>query len=289
MSVVALSSVPATMPKVLSDPKESRPLLQKTIDWFTSWRRMIGYSCQHASHSRIYTSKEWKEKSEGLVVLVHGLGEGGPVSWTMHVSILEQHPTIDIFTPKVVKDGRCALEEAAEPIFQQVSDYIKNHPTKPVCLIGGSNGSRIVTWIETKLRNDHPNTAVRVSTIAGIHLGTWGVNLLAFLRVPQCLQRIGWGRKFPPVLCDELRVGSEKAKRLLESVKAPLPENCAPRSYELIAAAHDWMVFNTESSLPELNMGEARHIVYGHGHLSVLSAVAREQIDGCLAWMRKGT
>jgi hypothetical protein len=272
---------------VLADPKEKRSLAQRTVDWCMSWPRMMGFCQPKGTISKVYTRGDWKEDSDGLIVMVHGLGEGGASEWNAHVSILEKYPTIDIFTPQVVKDGRCALNESAEPILTKVSDYAKKHPNKPVCLIGLSNGSRIVTWIETKLRNEHPKTSVRVSTIAGIHLGTWGINLLAYLRVPQILQRIGWQKKFPQVLCEELSVGSARSKALLESVRAPLPKDCAPRSYELIAAAHDWMIINTESSLPDLNRGEVKFIVWGHGHLSIPVAVAREQIDRALNWMKK--
>lgn len=219
----------------------------------------------------------WKEGSEGLVVFLHGL-RNDPAAWFSQKALLRGHPKIDVFAPVVPKRGMCSLEEAARPILPTLLDYTSKNPRKPVCLLGVSNGSRIATWLEVQLRGQARHTPVKVSTIAGVHLGSSRMNLL---------EKLGLSKWFyPEALRSELKYKSSYAESLLRQVQAPLPAGCAPRAYEFYATTDDLSVPDLDSSLPHLGKGEQHHVVHGHSHDSIVTAVARQQMMSCTTWIR---
>lgn len=220
----------------------------------------------------------WSRKSESLFVLVHGL-RSHPSVWESHISQLKTYPNIDVFAPFVPLQGNCSLEEAATPILPNIIDYAKAHPGNPICLLGVSNGSRIVTWLETELREKAPTTPVKVSTIAGVHFGSSVITLLEQFGVGKFL--------FHPAILKELAYGSQKARELISRVQKPLPPEVAGREYEFYATTEDLHVPNLDSSLPTLNRGEHHHLINGFGHNSIVAEIAIPQIDDCLEWISK--
>ncbi len=219
---------------------------------------------------------DWQPKSKGLCVLIHGLS-AHPTTWNLQLDRLRKHPDIDTFAPSVTKQGHCSLEEAADPILPVILDYAKKNPQKPVCLLGTSNGSRICTYLETLMREKAPTTPVKVSTIAGIHLGSSLMNHLNWLGLAKWLMK--------PVLREELPYGNKKALELLERVREPLAPGVAERAYEFYASPDDLIVPNLDSSLPALNKGEVYHILPGQSHCSLPGAIAKRQIASCVEWM----
>jgi hypothetical protein len=220
---------------------------------------------------------EWKKDSQGLVVLIHGL-RNSPAAWNTQLSYLRKYHQIDVFAPTVPHKGMCSLEEAAMPILPKVLDYVEKHPGKPVCLLGVSNGGRIVLWLDPQLRQKAPNTPVKISNIAGVHFGSRRMNLL---------ENIGLAKRFyPEALRQELQYGSSKAKELLQQVASSLPDRCAPRNYEFYATTEDLSVPDLDSTLPQINKGESHHVVHGHSHDSIVGAVAERQINSCVQWMK---
>ncbi len=260
---------------------DHRESWRKPIDLIVSLFRQLHYSfsvlyyqlfCldpQHGKHEI-----KCKDKSQGLVVLVHGL-RNTPAAWHSQLSLLDRHP-IDVFAPFVHERGMCSLEEAAAPLLPILENYTKNNLGKPLCLLGTSNGGRIVAWLETELRRIAPATPVKVSTIAGVHLGSSRMNLLKDLGLAKYF--------YPSALQEELPYNSGKAQELLNRIKAPLPEGCK-RSYEFYATTEDLSIPNLDSSLPKLNRGESVHVVHGHSHSSIVTAVAEKQISSCLGWI----
>jgi hypothetical protein len=236
------------------------------------WYRNLGSPYQfHQPDEQI----AWKEKSEGLYVFVHGLN-GHPSIWNSHLSELEEHANIDTFVPYVPHGGKCTLEEAAHPLLPNILDYIQKHPDRPICLIGVSNGSRIVTWLETELREQAKGTAIKVSTIAGVHFGTTVVNQLEEYGVASYL--------LSPAVREELQYGSQKATTLLKKIVKECHTDKI-RSYDFFAATEDLYVPCLNSSLPRLDLGEKHYVVHGYGHNSIVSGVCEQQMQICKEWM----
>ncbi len=268
--------------EVLSSQYDKRSSWEKKLDRVLSLFREVRYGCSFVYHY-LFSAKYhlcgekrvWNKESKSLCVLVHGL-RSHPCIWRPQIKLLKKHPEIDLFVPFVPKKGNCSLEDAAIPILPTILDYAKQHPGKPICLMGVSNGSRIVTWLETQLREKAPRSAVRVSTIAGIHFGTPRVNWLEKYRLAVCFLK--------PVIREELSFGSQKAQDLMQKVLKPLPPNTAPRSWDFSASTEDFQVPHLGTSLPNLP-GATRHICHGYGHTSIVGAVAEEQINSYLRWL----
>lgn len=171
------------------------------LNYYTSFlfKLVFGSSKYHLCDKKLI----WKKDSSGLCVLLHGF-KGHPSIWDPHLKILNEESKIDVFVPFVPKAGNCSLEEAASPILPNIIDYTKNHPDKPICLIGVSNGGRLATWLEVQLRTISPSTPVKVSTIAGVHFGTPIIQLLEKLKLAKFF--------LSPVIRKELSYGNVKAK-----------------------------------------------------------------------------
>ena len=220
---------------------------------------------------------EWNPKSQGLFVLVHGL-RNDPAAWYSQLSLLSSHREIDVFAPVITKRGLCSLDQATNPLLPVLNDYVKKHPTNPICLLGTSNGGRIITKLEIELRHISPSNPVRVSSVAGAHYGSSRMNLLNQLGLAKWFYR--------NELRQELRYSSDKAKELLTHIKSPLKPNCAQRSYEFYATTEDISIPDLDSTLPNLGIGEQCHMLHGVGHSSIVSAVAERQISSCLEWTK---
>lgn len=148
---------------------------------------------------------------------------------------------------------------------------------KPICLLGVSNGARLVMSLETKLRITSSHTPVMVSAISGAHFGSSRMDLL---------EKIGLAKLFhPKVIIEELKYGSDKARELLDKVRTPLPQNCAKRNYEFYASLDDHTIPDLDSTLPVLNKGEKHYLLNGHSHDSVVTSVAEKQIASCVQFI----
>ncbi len=263
---------------------DHRGTFKRVGDFASSLWLQVKYTSAFVSRKRTWENLqqcgdkvEWKAKSQALFVLVHGL-RSHPAAWDSQLSILKNYPKMDVFAPVVPQKGMCSLEEATKPILPILLDYAQKNPGNPICLLGVSNGTRVITWLETELREKAPKTPVKVSAISGVLFGSSRMNLL---------NRLGLAKYFyPKALQSELVYGSSKAKELLNRLRAPLPENTAPRQFEFYATTEDLSVPDLESSLPKLYKGEIFHVLHGHSHDSIVTAVAKQQIASCMSWIR---
>ena len=265
----------------LEDPYskfDNRSFLKKIYHLVISLFREI-FHIIYMSFLRIISPSSYSYKSQnskGLFVLVHGLLDHA-CSWKSQIKLLKKHSNIDIFVPRVHLLGNCSLEQAAKPILPHILEYTKSHPKKPICLLGFSNGSRIVTWLETKLRKKTSSSAVKVSTIAGVHFGS---------SVITRMNKIGLSKwMFSPAIRKELAYASRKSQLLIQKVLEPLSPQVAKRDYEFYATTEDILVPNTDSSLPILGKGEKFHLIHGYGHTTIVEAVAKQQIASCIKWI----
>ncbi|MGH2612903.1 MAG: hypothetical protein ACRDFB_07625, partial [Rhabdochlamydiaceae bacterium] len=70
---------------------------------------------------------------------------------TLKYRFCAHNDKVDVFAPIVHERGMCSLEEAVNPLLSTLQSYIDKNPKKPVCLLGVSNGSRMVTYLEVQL------------------------------------------------------------------------------------------------------------------------------------------
>lgn len=269
-------------------PSAKKPVLQKITDLTKSIFKELLWlmkMCYRKTFSKprsefVECSKpiDWKVNSQGLYVLVHGL-RGHPAHWIEQLKILEKEQTsFDVIAPFVPKQGDCTLEDAAQPILEKICEYTKKNPTKPVSLIGVSNGGRIVTWLESELREKAPNTPVKVSAVAGVHFGSRLVTKARHW--PIAKQIVG-----SKAIQEELAYGSPKAFELAERLKNGTRFHNDARSFDFYATAEDLCV-DVDSALP--SVANAQHyLVHGEGHNTIVEAVASHQIQSCQAWMSK--
>ena len=218
----------------------------------------------------------WKTNSKGLYVLIHGLN-GQPSIWNGHIAELEKMHHTDLFVPCVPHKGNCSLEEAAIPILNQLLDFIQQHPDKPICLIGVSNGARLALWLEVQLRKKASHTAIKISNIAGVHLGSSRMNFVASYRCTR------WWFRYKPQTLEELAFNSPKAKQLINAVREPFE---GTRDYEFFASTEDFHIPETDSSLPNLDKGEKHHLISGYAHSGIVGGVKKRQLESCHEWMQ---
>lgn len=271
---------------------DRRGFLQKVVDRCLSLLREASYACGNIRgrvvdyfnprFDRVGIDPSWRAESEGLYVLIHGLN-GHPVIWQSHVDQLKNDQKKDLFVPYVRLKGNGPLEEVADPLLKVIEEYALNHPKKPVCLIGVSNGGRICAWLETQLRSSAPSTPVRVSTIAAVLFGTSRMDL-----IKRCHQFTNWSLGYNLSVVNDLCLGSEKAKEILKNVSLPLAEGVI-RDFEFFASTEDSQVPEIFSSMPTLgnDLKVVNHLVHGYDHNGIVAGVSVNQIQSCKEWMNK--
>jgi len=271
---------------------EQRTELQKKTDRSKSVLREIYYACRNLqgrivdyynpNFDLIKNGKLWRAESEGLYVLVHGLN-GHPAIWKSHIAQLKKDSNKDLFVPYVPLKGNGPLDDVSNPILEVIKDYTMKHPKKPICLIGVSNGGRICTWLETRLRACAPSTPVRISTIAAVHFGTKRMNL-----VQKFHQWTGRSLGYCHTIVNDLSFGSKKAREILDEVSKPLPKGTI-RDYEFFASTEDLQVPGLVSSIPKVgnNSTPIKRIVHGYDHNGIVAGVCDEQVKSCKMWMEK--
>ena len=155
---------------------DKRGLLRRITDLALSFFRQFRYLVSMAYYSltlKVSSDEKptWKENSQGLMVMLHGLNNR-PLHWYKQIQLIKEKSEIDTYAPVIKNRGACALSEAAPPVLEVILDYSRKHSGKPICLLGVSNGARLTTWIETELRKRARFTPVKVSNISGAHFGS---------------------------------------------------------------------------------------------------------------------
>ncbi len=237
--------------------------------------------CFFAKYDRCDKEKVWKAESQGLYVLVHGL-KSHPAVWDEHRDkILREQPNHDLFIPYVPHNGNCSVEDATNPILEKVVDYAKKFPNNPICLLGTSNGGRIVHKLDNQLRALAPASRVMVSTIAGVHFGSTKMTAIhnsSFLK-------FFWGIR--KTLSEELSFGSQKAREILDAMQQPLQEG-TKRKYAFYGTTEDSLAIPLNTVFPKVGVDKevSYLLVYGYGHCSLISRVCEDQLDRAKEWMR---
>lgn len=220
----------------------------------------------------------WKEssQSDGLCVFVSGLF-GHPSIWGGYIKELKKkHPQLHIIAPRIPKLGNCSLETAANPLLPLLRDYMEKFPGRPLSLIGTSNGSRIISYVENQLTPEEMNgRQLNVVSLSGLHYGTQIVTgnkiklfFLSKILHPAVLNEFPWKSLTAQTL------SYRWAKKQEEWQKRGIDVHhffCASRNDEAIRPY--------SSMLPLLSGTCNYRIVSGENHHSVVSRVKPEVLQ----------
>lgn len=222
---------------------------------------------------------EWKAETKGLYVIVHGLLGTPKLSALSIANYLNDNykNEYDIIVPIVPYKGNCTLENASNPILKIILDFIEKNPSKPVHLIGSSNGGRIVSYLEIKLRVLKPFAKVRITGIGGVYYGSNSLHYLKSIGIANCILHED--------IINSLTTGSDNAISLINSMQL---NNSVKRSYEFYATANDWYIPNFDSCYPMIT--GTHDIKYhkpftGIDHVLLGHYLAKDIIENSVIWM----
>ncbi len=216
-------------------------------------------------------------ESKGLYLFIHGL-RGSPTDWNNYQKPLEQKdPGAHRFAPKVALKGNCDLETAARPLLAVVQDYLKKFPSRPVTLIGTSNGGRIAAYLETHLAPEVLGSSrLSVVSLAGVHRG---------VKIISCMKKVGllFLLRLNKKLVEEFLFGSRHAEDNLiswQQKQAIWKQEGKSVRHLFCATREDEVLRDLEGSLPYHKDADSTYkVVSGHSHMSIVDGVRNDVIN----------
>lgn len=205
-----------------------------------------------------------------LVVCIHGLNDN-PSQFKKIIDEMQKKELseTDIFIPRILQKGNAKLDEMVNSIFEEIVKWAKTSGEKELVLIGVSNGGRIARAIEAKFGKAESIVNIkrlRFISIVGACKGSSLVNLI---------NKIGLSWLLSKNISEEMPVDSIRNQQLNRDWKKGL-SNRLIRECFFIASPHDLLVPNYSSSLMTVdNQKRFYVIVPGHGHHSIVNAVAK--------------
>lgn len=242
---------------------DTRSYLERLVHRIDAAIGDIYFVITHQNLPHNHRELSWKSESKGLFVLIHGLSSK-PSYWDRYIELIGDE--YDLFVPSVPLGGHCSLEEATDPIYDTVKEYALQFPDKKICLIGHSNGGRMVHYIDLKMMEEVPATTLKVVTIASPTAGTYLANLATFFNRSPAYH--------------ELSFGSERARALVAEIQKPLPEGVAPREHLRYASKDDPFLHPGSAFVP-LYKNETNVLLYGEGHGTLLDYLAPTVVPLC--------
>ncbi len=214
--------------------------------------------------------------NEGLCLLLHGM-HASQKQWENYSrQFSHSFPHFHLVVGSVHKAGNCPVQVAGEPFIEIVEDYLKRVPDKPVILMGTSNGSRIVSDIETRVNPELlKNRKLIVISIAGVHGGTSMMDLACKFFCTRIL-------KYSPGVTKELVFNSKTSQDLLFSLQARQKTWKAQGTeahHFFFATTEDQVIRPLESNFPYLEFTPLKNykIVHKENHQTIVDRV-QEQI-----------
>lgn len=209
-----------------------------------------------------------------LVVCLHGLGNRPnqflPVLEEMNKDS-EAMGNMDVYIPHILKKGNAKLDDLIAPILAEIATWAKNDGEKELVLVGISNGGRMARAIEAELANSGQMENIkklRFVSVVGACRGSTTLRLV---------NKLGLACLVSKAIAEEMPVKSERNVKLDQDYQDGLSKSSdVKRDYTFIAAQHDWIVPNRDSTLAQVPSSSARYaIVSGHGHGSGVKACAK--------------
>ncbi len=259
----------------------NRPMREKLAHSIsTAWNSSLYYlsmapkilSNQHCTLPE--ETYHWDKEKKGLFVILHGL-KGSPIfsPASYRDQIEKEFPgKYEIKVLYVPDAGNCPLKKAAEPFIEMVRDYVEANPGKPVTVIGTSNGARIAGAIDCATRDKEVN--MRIVGIVGAFFGSRTMSIADHLGLAKWF--------FDADVVDELKEGSDVAKKLIQDMQAPVEKGS--RCYDLSASENDLLIPNTDGCFPRLKNAEY-HLENGFDHVSLAGHIQNSVLQRAYLWM----
>jgi hypothetical protein len=222
--------------------------------------------------------KQWIKNSSGLYVIVHGLRDNPYTLGTIISNEIKSNIKMnkyDVIVPKVPFEGNCLLKDASMPIYNLILDYINKNPNKPIHMIGSSNGCRICSYIETKLRNIDVN--IRITALSGAYNGSELVNKFQNI-LPLVLHKD---------TIEDMKINSKVNNKLKIKMLKPIIKGS--RYYEFYASTNDLLIPNIDDCFPKVNANEVIYhkLVKNAGHINLGYCKYKEILNNSIEWMLK--
>ncbi|OGN62920.1 MAG: hypothetical protein A3E26_01945 [Chlamydiae bacterium RIFCSPHIGHO2_12_FULL_49_32] len=234
------------------------------------WHRV---ETQMASFTRAPSEGFSKQR---LIVCMHGLNNN-PVQFKKIFDEMQKRDLSEtnVYIPYILQKGNAKLDDMVRPIFAEIVKWAQNQDKKELVLVGISNGGRIAQAIEAELIKSDQMTnlsQLRVVSIVGACRGSILVDLLHRLHLSWLLSRN---------IAEEMSTDSSRNKQLDQDFATGSSKSVNLKcTYTRIASPHDWQVPNYNSTLIETPKHPALYaIVPGHGHNSIVNAVAKAVVE----------
>ena len=207
------------------------------------------------------TNQPWIENkdSEKLALFIHGLNSS-PLSFSLYLEELKKRShTTSYFIPYVHQKGYSKLSEAADPILDVAQTYAHLYPKNPIFLIGHSNGARIASYIEKRLKANN----IHLLSIAGPHGGSIRFKVIKALRLSSFFH-------LPEEITQELSYLSSFATDSLIEWQTQA-NNIEDRKISRLffATADDWRVFPSKTCFPKLP-NSSYYLISKASHVTIL-------------------
>lgn len=175
----------------------------------------------------------------------------------------------DLYIPYVLQKGNASLDEMVKPILKEIATWARTRGEKELVLVGISNGGRIARAIDAvfaKSGNMATIKKLRFVSVVGACNGAYSANIV---------NRLGLSWILSKNISEEMPIDSARNQRLNKEWRDGLSHG-PKRDYTFIASPHDWIVPNYDSTLMEVGNNNARYaLVSGHGHITIVGAVAK--------------
>jgi alpha-beta hydrolase superfamily lysophospholipase len=227
------------------------------------------------------------EKSDGLIILLHGLNDG-PVQWRQALENIKSFDNgyfnnYTIHIPTIPARGNADIETISELIGLMISKFIliKENKHKPIILIGTSNGGRLALYLKNIFAfMSNPSF---LASIAGAHYGT---EILSAANA----MGVSFMTASSPIQAD-LAFGSEHAKETIRAAQL-LHQERHKDAFLFFSSHSDAVVqaWDYHPSHPKIKMAPlgpaVKHVqVAAVGHLSIPSAVFNQILIDIQKWI----
>ncbi len=228
---------------------------------------------------------EWSTSNLGLIVYIHGLNGtyktiGNQIDKIIrnreNIENKENKENIEILLSELDQNNFKA-EELSDKLSEVILDYINLNPGKKIVLISMSNGCRIASMIECKLRNVDVN--IRLFCFCGAYNGTILINSFQepfkFLNLHNFV--------------DELSKDLDVNKKLIEKVKSKL--SIGSRFYDFYVVGGDVCIPNFNDCYIEIeedhNMKVLYHQMYlEYEHISLIWYLIEDIIEISINYLK---
>lgn len=219
-------------------------------------------------------------KSSGLAVFIHGMNHSPGQFHEYCEEIRKVNKQVTILAPRVKNRGQCAVEEAAQEIFAQISQWRKNNQKKPIVLVGISNGGRLAALLGDKLVDSgHP---VKVVCIAAPLYGTTMLNPSFSARILAVWQRIA-KLLYHEKVVEELSYNSPKAIEIIGRMQNAAKKGVSFDFYSSLSNT----VRPVSSSYPS-GVQNSRHFLLKYaGHDSILREIKEKVVSDTITFISK--